>query len=75
MTRCATKIIEITRCKKRKAHINFNGTDITSDAGILLLKQADKMTGPTNRIAINNPRCKGKINHKAKKGTVLPPGV
>ena len=63
MTFCTTKRIEITRCKRRKVQLNFNGGEITSDAGVLLLKQAD--TGLTKRISINDPHCKDKINHKA----------
>lgn len=66
MTVCTTKTIEITRCKRRKVQANFNGGEITSDAGALLLKQADKMIGLTKRIAINDPRCKGKIEHDVK---------
>lgn len=65
MTLCTTKTIEITRCKRRKVQANFNGGEITSDAGALLLKLADKKTGLTNRIAINDSRCKGKIDHEA----------
>ena len=67
MTKCTTKTIEITRCKGRKVQANFNGGEITSDAGAILLNRADKMIGLTKRIAatINDPRCKGKIDHKA----------
>jgi len=65
MTLCTTKTIEITRCKRRKVQVNFNGGEITSDAGALLLKLADKKTGLTKRIAINDQRCQGKIDHGA----------
>ena len=65
MTVCTTKTIEITRCKSRKVQANFNGGEITSDAGALLLKLADKMTGLTKRIRIKDPRCKGKVDHGA----------
>ena len=41
MTKCTTKTIEITRCKGRKIQANFNGGEITSDAGALLVRQAD----------------------------------
>lgn len=53
MTLFTTKTIEIARFKKPKVHINFNGDKITSDAGVLPVKQADKMTGLTKCIAIN----------------------
>ncbi len=67
MTLCNTKTIEFTRCKGRKVQANFDGGEITSDAGAILLNRADKMIGLTKRIAsaINDPRCKGKIDHKA----------
>ncbi len=67
MTLYTTKTIEVTRCKSRKIQLNFDGGEITSDAGAILLNRADKMINLTNRIAasINDPRCKGKIDHKA----------
>lgn len=67
MTLCTTKTIEFTRCKNRKVQANFNGGEITSDAGAMLLNRVDKIIGLTKRIAstINDPRCKGKIDHKA----------
>ena len=62
MTVCTTKAIEFTRCKRRKIQANFNGGKITSDAGVLLLNQADKMINLTDRIAAtaNDPRDKKK---------------
>ena len=67
MTLCTTKTIEFTRCKNRKVQANFNGGEITSDAGAILLNRADKIIGLTKRIAssINDLRCKGKIDHQA----------
>jgi len=68
MTVCTTKPIEITRCKGRKVQVNFDGGEITSDAGAILLNRADKKIGLTKRIApfINDSRCRGKISHKAE---------
>ena len=65
MTLCTTKTIEITRCKKRKVQVNFEGGEITSDAGAILLSQADKMINLTQRIAekAHDSRCKGKVKH------------
>jgi len=67
MTLCNTKTIEFSRCKNRKIQLNFDGGEITSDAGAILLNRADKMINLTNRIAaiINDPRCKSKVDHKA----------
>ncbi len=65
MTLCTTKSIEFTRCKRRKIQANFSGGEITSDAGVMLLKQADKIINLTDRIAAtaNDPRDKNKTNH------------
>ena len=64
MTVCTTESIEFTRCKRRKAVADFGGGEITSDAGVLLLSQADKRLRLTERIApkLNDSRCKGKIS-------------
>ena len=66
MTLCTTKTIEFTRCKRRKIQANFDGGEITSDAGAILLNSADKMIDLTGRIAAitKDSRCKRKINHK-----------
>lgn len=65
MTLCTTKPIEFSRCKGRKIQLNFDGGEITSDAGAILLNKVDKMINLTDRIAstANDPRCKGKIDH------------
>lgn len=64
MTVCTTKTIGFTRCKNRKVEVNFNGGEITSDAGAILLSRADKVINLTKRIAanINDKRCKGKVH-------------
>jgi len=65
MTLCNTKTIEFSRCKRQKIQLNFDGGEITSDVGAILLNRVDKMINLTNRIAstANDPRCKGKIDH------------
>ena len=65
MTLCNTKTIEFSRCKRRKIQLNFDGGEITSDAGAILLNRVDKIINLTNRIAstANDPRCKGKADH------------
>jgi hypothetical protein len=44
---------------------DFSGGEITSDAGVLLLSEADKRLRLTERIApqFDDPRCKGKCDH------------
>ena len=53
------------RCKGRKIEVDFSGGDITSDAGILLLKNADEKINLTTRIAkiLNDPRVKKYCHH------------
>ncbi len=65
MTLCTTKTIEFSRCKRRKIQANFDGGEITSDAGVMLLNQADKILKLTSRIAstANDPRHPKKITH------------
>ena len=65
MTVCTTESIEFTRCKRRKVVADFSGGEITSDAGVLLLSEADKRLRLTQRIApqFDDPRCKGKCDH------------
>ena len=69
MTVCTTESIEFTRCKRRKVVAGFGGGEITSDAGVLLLSQADKRLRLTERIApkLNDSRCKGKCDHTASR--------
>lgn len=65
MTLCTTKPIEFSRCKSRKVQVNFEGGEITSDAGVMILRRADKIINLTRRIAstANDPRNKKKIRH------------
>ena len=68
MTICNIKSIEFTRCKRRKVVADFGGGEITSDAGVLLLNQADQKLRLTQRIAskFDDPRCKGKCDHSMR---------
>lgn len=65
MTVCTTKTIEFSRCQRRKVQVNFEGGEITSDAGAMLLKQADKLINLTGRVAstANDPRNQDRITH------------
>jgi hypothetical protein len=52
-------------CRGRKIEVDFTGGDITSDAGVLLLKIADKKINLTPRISkiLNDPRVKKYCKH------------
>ena len=65
MTLCNTNTIEFSRCKGRKIQLNFDGGEISSDAGAILLNKADKSINLVDRIAAsaNDTRCQGKIHH------------
>jgi hypothetical protein len=41
VTNCTQESIEFPRVKRRRVEASFNGGDITSDGGVLLLLQAD----------------------------------
>ena len=65
MTVCNTEIIEYSRCKRRKVQAEFNGGDITSDGGVMLLRETDRRLQLTQRLAaaFNDPRCPSKTRH------------
>ena len=71
MTLCTTSPIEFSRCKGRKIQLHFDGGEITSDSGAILLNRVDKMINLTERIAsrAKDSRCKGKVDHKI--GTMI----
>ena len=39
------EIVRISRVNRRIVEARFDGGDITSDGGVLLLRQADRLTG------------------------------
>ena len=51
MTNCITSTYQFSKLKNRKLEVNFTGGDISSDAGALLLREADKKLGLTKKIA------------------------
>jgi hypothetical protein len=51
MTNCIPISYQFSRIKNRKIEINFKGGDISSDGGVLLLREADKRLGITNDLA------------------------
>lgn len=65
MTNRTTGSIRFTSCKKRKVEAEFGGGEISSDAGAMLLSEADKMIGLCDRVAsiVDDPRIKNKCKH------------
>jgi len=68
MTHCTVTQDLFPRCKGRKIETNFDGGDITSDAGVLLLRQLDRELGLTRSIArrIIDPRSPSHCRHQAQ---------
>jgi len=51
MTDCLPSPIYLPAFKGRKVEINFEGGDVTSDGGIVLLQQIDQKLGLTEKVA------------------------
>jgi hypothetical protein len=54
MTNCISLSYQFSKVKTRQIEINFTGGDISSDGGVLLLREADKRLGITNELANPN---------------------
>lgn len=65
MTECNRKSISFSSLGRRKIETDFNGGDITSDAGGLLLREADRQLGLTDALAdcVTDKRRKEKVTH------------
>ena len=51
MTECYQTEWMFPACKSRKVQVDFHGGDVTSDAGLLLLRQVDRRLGLTEQIS------------------------
>ncbi len=51
MTKCTRQPFESPACKRRVVEANFQGGDISSDGGVLLLRQADRRLGLSAAVA------------------------
>lgn len=65
MTECITETIDFSRIDRRQVTADFLGGRLTSDAGILLLREVDRQIGLIDAInaAIPDPRDPGAITH------------
>jgi hypothetical protein len=65
MTICSSKKLDLKAQKGRKVEISFDGGDITSDGGVLLLQKADERIGLLKQIAarIRDPRRQASCEH------------
>jgi hypothetical protein len=53
-------------CKSRKVHVDFNGGEVTSDAGVLLVHQADRKLRLTEELhrLLSDPRRQASCEHR-----------
>ena len=74
MTDCNPHSIAFPHCKGRLVEASFSGGAITSDGGAVLLRQADRMLGLTDRAAqaLTDTRRKASCRHSLlERGFVL----
>ena len=65
MTKCNTKKIEFPRCQSRRVEAEFSGGDVTSDGGVVVLREIDRRLGLTQAIdqVLPDPRNPDLIEH------------
>jgi len=65
MTNRSTEQLLFPGCKGRRVEAEFSGGNVTSDAGVLLVRQADLLLGLTTSIArlLEDPRRQGSCEH------------
>jgi len=65
MGKSKTESIRFTRSKGRDVKVDFTGGDITSDAGLLAIREVDRQLKLTEQAAcfLNDPRVKERSNH------------
>ena len=66
MTNCTSSSLEFPACRKRRVAADFSGGDITSNGGVPLLRQADRLSGLTASVArrLIDARQRGKVEHR-----------
>lgn len=65
MTKCYQKNISFSRVKRRQVEVNFDGGDISTDGGMLLLREVDRQLSLTQSVhrALSDPRVKNRCTH------------
>jgi hypothetical protein len=65
VTNCTQQSFGFPACKRRSIEVNFEGGDITSDGGVLLLRQADHRLGLCAAVAaaLEDPRRQASCVH------------
>ncbi|MGC8560898.1 MAG: transposase [Phycisphaerae bacterium] len=67
-TECTTKSITLSSLRRQKLRLEFDGGRITSDAGALLLREADRQLKLVRRLSacIPDPRDPDLIEHQQR---------
>ena len=65
MTECTQEAFEFPALKRRKVQAEFSGGDITSDGGVLLLREIDRRLGLLKSVdeVIHDPRDPRYVSH------------
>jgi hypothetical protein len=66
VTNCTPEVFAFPACNRRKIELQFSGGDLTSDGGVLLLRQMDRRLGLTEAMAklIPDPRDPVRCEHR-----------
>ena len=66
MTNCTQDSFQFPPVNRRAVEASFDGGDITTDGGVLLLRQADRLLGLSDAItlALKDPRRQASCDHK-----------
>ena len=76
MAKCTTDPIEFSSLGRKKVQADFTGGEITSDAGVLLLREVDKQLGLSQKVndLIPDPRdCVFQTKAATQSTAKLPP--
>jgi len=65
MTDCTAGEVEFSKLSRRKLQVNFGGGEVSSDGGLLLVREVDRRLSLTERVAkvLHDPRDPDLITH------------
>jgi hypothetical protein len=66
VTDCNSLGFEFPACRRRRVEVNFSGGEITSNGGVVLLRQAERSSGLLTSVArrLVDDRQRGKVDHR-----------